>query len=342
MESGSDEALLRSALERGWISEDEIESCREVQERVSRTGAERSLTDILQDRKLLTSGQMASLRRDGVRSGVMPVVGGYEIEERLGMGASGAVFRARRPETGELVAVKALRSQHTEDVRYLRQFEREGEVIRSLRHRNIVRGYESGWGSGFLYVVMEYVDGETLRALMQKKASRSPETICRVGARIASAIHYLAGQGVVHCDIKPGNVLISREGVVKISDWGSARLATSSLEARGNELALTTPNYMAPEFLKKRARIDHLADLYALGATLYYCVAGRPPYLGADPKAVALQVLREEPPPLRELCPDVGKDLAHIIGRLMARSRADRPQDAAKVKTALQKLARRG
>ena len=332
---------MAKALEEGWISESDVQSCRDTQERILRTGMERSLLDILQDQRLLSAAQIAELRRGETRQAKGRKLGRYLLQARLGGGASGAVFRGVHMTTNEVVAVKVLQSRHADDPRYQEQFQREGEVIRGLNHRNIVKGYETGWGSGFLYVVMEYVEGQTLTQLVDERGPLPERAVCRIGARIASAINYLYGCGVAHCDIKPNNVLLNAEGVVKVSDWGSARLISEPLDVRGGELVLSTPAFMAPEFLKRKALIDQRSDLYALGATLYYCLAGRPPYVGENSKAIAVQLLRESPHPLRALRSDLSLPLDQLIRRLMARSQANRPDDAARVRSALQRLARR-
>ena len=339
MDDQADEALVRIALERGHITLEEVEGCREAQERIARTGAHRALLDIIQDRGLLAEDEVADIRRAALDEGIKPRVGAYQLEERLGKGASGGVYRARHTHTGEVYAVKILRLEHTEDPRYLQRFEQELAVIRQLDHPNVVRGYEGGWGAGFRYFVMEFIEGETLLQIVRRKGALSQRVSAKIGERLASAVEYLAGRKVVHGDIKPNNVMLSSKGLIKLSDWGSARLSGYRMERGRRELFLATPKYMAPEFILRGATIDPRADLYSIGTTLFFLVTARAPFQGESAKELGLKIIRDDPPTVRGLGAQVSQEFEDLIQALLAKKPGDRPQHPAELRERFKALA---
>ena len=338
MEDPADEFLVRLAMDRGYLAEEVVEACREIQDRIRRAGARRSLIDIFLDRGELSPEQAAEIRRDASKRGIRSRVGTYELEEKLGEGASSSVYRARHVKTGKRFAVKLLRDRHADDPRYLRDFEKELEVIRTLRHPNVVRGYEGGWGAGYRYFVMEYVMGENLGAIVRRQGPVTERAAVHVAARLADAIAYLAERRVVHCDIKPSNVIVSDRGLVKLSDWGSAKLRGFRVRRDPAELLMATPPYMPPEMVTVGARIDSRSDLYSLGATLYYLLSGRTPFRGASVKEIVRKIRKEDPPSLRALRPEVSESLADLIEKLMFKDRSERMRDPAQLREILTEM----
>ena len=358
MPLSEEQAILDLALSKGLIGRADLAECEEVQASIRRMGAERGMLDLLLDRGRLTPEGLENLKRElGLEGDAPRSIGPYEVVRPLGGGASGSVYLARKrsaladsnkdarmhekTESGEYVAVKVLRVQHVDDPRYLDLFERETEAIRSLDHPNIVRGYESGWGEGFRYFAMEYVDGPTLRDIVRSRGRLSERPTARIGARLAAAVEYLDSRGVAHCDIKPGNVIIRRDGTLKLSDLGSARLYDSPPGMRGRELIMATPNYMAPEFFRARRAPDCRTDLYSVGATLYYCLTGQPPHGRGTPAEVAKRAAAQPPAPLRQMSPEVSPEMEQLVFRLVARDPAKRPRHPAGVRRALVALAKR-
>lgn len=348
MPANEEQDILALAVSKGWVSPASLAECEEAQRRIRRMGAERGLLDLLLDRGCLSQKRLSALKGElGLAGDALREIGPYEVVRPLGGGASGSVYLARlRGSSGAdgeegLVAVKVLRLRHVDDPRYLDQFERETAVIRSLDHPNIVKGFESGWGEGFRYFAMEYVDGPTLRDIVRQKGRLAEKQAARVGARLAAAIEYLDSRSVAHCDIKPGNVIIRRDGTLKLSDWGSARLYDSPPGMRGRELVMATPNYMAPEFLLARRSADCRTDLYSLGATLYYCLAGRSPFGPGPAIEVARRAAKHPPAALGESCPELSAPMQRLVAILMAKNPAKRPGDPAGVRRALEVLAER-
>jgi len=236
-------------------------------------------------------------------------VGAYEIREKLGSGGMGVVYRGWHPVLRREVAIKLLGPLAGEgsDKRFLR----EGRAIASLNHPNIVHLYEVGEQAGQPFLAMEYVSGGSLRDRLAGHLLPPVEAATLI-ATLADAIHYAHSQGIIHRDLKPGNVLLSRDdGVPKVADFGLAtRLDQTSVSMAGN--AVGTPSYMAPEQAEGKAPYTAAVDVYALGAILYEALIGRPPFLGDSTAETLLKVIHDEPVPLRQVRPEIPRDLETI------------------------------
>jgi len=236
-------------------------------------------------------------------------VGAYELREKLGSGGMGVVYRGWHPVLHRDVAIKLLGQLAGEgsDKRFLR----EGRAIASLNHPNIVHLYEVGEHDGQPFLAMEYVTGGSLRDRLVGHLL-SPNEAATLIATLADAIHYAHSQGILHRDLKPGNVLLSKdERVPKVADFGLAsRVDQTTISVAGN--AVGTPSYMSPEQAEGKAPYTPAVDVYALGAILYEALIGRPPFLGDSTGETLLKVINEEPVPLRKVRPEVPRDLETI------------------------------
>jgi eukaryotic-like serine/threonine-protein kinase len=254
----------------------------------------------------------------------------FEIE-RLGVsGGMGAVYRAHDRQHGETVAVKTLYRKRAEDVE---RFVREAEVLAALSHPGIVRYIAHGSSAeGELYLAMEWLDGEDLAARLLRGPLPAGESLA-LAAEVAGALAAAHARGVVHRDIKPSNVFLTGGAIegVKILDFGVARLGA---EARAGWSTRTgammgTPGYMAPEQARGDPLVDARADVFALGCVLFECLTGRAVFVGSHPMAVLAKILLEPPPRLRDLRPDLPRELDALLGRMLAMSPAVRPRDGA-------------
>ncbi len=259
------------------------------------------------------------------------VLGDFELLERIGQGAMGTVFKGRQRSMDRLVAVKVLRPALAGDAAYVERFFREARAAARLSHPNIVLAITVGEDHGFYYFVMEYVQGHTV-SLLLKAGPLEEHRALEMALQIARALDYAwSHERIVHRDIKPGNILITPSGAAKLADLGLAHEATieeeGTLEAEGKIMG--TPQYIAPEQIQRRADLDVRCDLYALGATLFHMVTGRPPYDGATTKSVLAKHLHEPVPDPCDLRPELGDGTAHIIGKLLAKDRDERYPDAA-------------
>ncbi|MBN9523246.1 serine/threonine protein kinase, partial [bacterium] len=251
-------------------------------------------------------------------------VGPYRVRDELGRGGMGRVYLAEDT-TGALVAVKVLSAGLRDDPGARDRFRHEARAAAAIAHPNVVRVLSADPAHDPPYLVMEYVDGVSLQAAVARHGTFSAGEAAAVGLGVAAGLAPAAAVGLTHRDIKPANVLVDRAGAVKILDLGVARFASDPLSRRHDSaLVIGTLDYLAPEQAVDSSAVDPRADLYALGATLYFLLAGHPPF--PEPDFGRKLALKQEadPPPLTALRPDVPAGLAAVVARLMAREPAAR------------------
>ena len=208
-----------------------------------------------------------------------PLFPRLEIGEAIAIGGMGAVYRARQPELDRIVALKILPPELCVDPAYLERFRTEARAMAQLNHPNLVGVYDFGEASGFFYFIMEFVEGQNLAGLLHSNGPFGPEFALPVLQHVCEGMSYAHGKGVIHLDLKPGNIMLDNEGVVKILDFGLAKLLDPTTgEAHEN---LGTPDYAAPERFQADAAIDHRSDIYSMGIILYEMLVGTPPSSGA-------------------------------------------------------------
>ncbi len=269
--------------------------------------------------------------------------GRYELDGVVGRGGMAEVYRARDIRLDRIVAIKTLRTDLARDQIFQARFRREAQSAASLNHPSIVAVYDTGedMASGLPvpYIVMEYVDGRTVRDLLQDGHRLLPERTLEIIDGVLRALDYSHQAGIVHRDIKPGNVMVTRNGDVKVMDFGIAR-AMSDAQATMTQTAqvIGTAQYLSPEQARGE-RVDSRSDLYSTGCLLYELLTGRPPFTGDSPVAIAYQHVRENPIPPSLVDPDVPPWADAIVLKAMAKSPADRYQTAADMRADLQRAA---
>jgi beta-lactam-binding protein with PASTA domain/tRNA A-37 threonylcarbamoyl transferase component Bud32 len=254
------------------------------------------------------------------------------------------VYRARDIRLDRIVAIKTLRADLARDQIFQARFRREAQSAASLNHPSIVAVYDTGedmaTGVPVPYIVMEYVDGRTVRDLLQEGGHRLlPERLLEIIDGVLRALDYSHQAGIVHRDIKPGNVMVTRNGDIKVMDFGIAR-AMSDAQATMTQTAqvIGTAQYLSPEQARGE-RVDARSDLYSAGCLLYELLTGRPPFTGDSPVAIAYQHVRENPVPPSRVDPDVPSWADAIVLKAMAKSPDDRYQTAADMRADLQRAA---
>jgi serine/threonine protein kinase len=269
--------------------------------------------------------------------------GRYELDGVVGRGGMAEVYRARDIRLDRIVAIKTLRADLARDQIFQARFRREAQSAASLNHPSIVAVYDTGedmaTGLPVPYIVMEYVDGRTVRDLLQDGHRLLPERSLEIIDGVLRALDYSHQAGIVHRDIKPGNVMVTRNGDVKVMDFGIAR-AMSDAQATMTQTAqvIGTAQYLSPEQARGE-RVDSRSDLYSTGCLLYELLTGRPPFTGDSPVAIAYQHVRENPIPPSRVDPDVPPWADAIVLKAMAKSPADRYQTAGDMRADLQRAA---
>jgi serine/threonine-protein kinase len=250
-------------------------------------------------------------------------LGRYEILDELGRGAMGVVYKARDPIIDRVVALKtidfALTGAAAES--FEQRFFQEARAAGRLNHPNIVTIYDAGQADGVAYIAMEFLDGTSLRQLLDEPPPLGIARAVEVAGQVARGLAYAHEQGVIHRDIKPANIIVLRNKRPKITDFGIARL--SEADGRSGERA-GSPKYMAPEQIRADATIDGRADLFSLGAVLYEMLTGRAPFTGETVHEIMEQVLGADPPPPGSVNARVPPELDAIVMRMLAKRPADR------------------
>ncbi len=251
-------------------------------------------------------------------------IDGYEILETVGAGRMGTVYRARQVALDREVAVKVLHPSLAERDDFAETFRREGRAVAQLSHPNIVAGIDMGEAGDRWYLVMEFLHGGTLGDRLDDEGPLDEEPAVRHLAAMAAALAHANDLGLIHCDIKPENIMLNARGEAVLTDLGIAQMAG---EAGGGERVVRgTPHYISPDQIRGLAPLDSRTDIYSLGATFYHLLAGEAPFEGENSKEIALLRLRRPVPDLRAAAP-VSAGLAQLIGEMMAVEREDRPAD---------------
>ncbi|HLH24645.1 MAG TPA: protein kinase [Chloroflexota bacterium] len=262
----------------------------------------------------------------------------YKLNARVGAGGMATVYDGEDLLLGRRVAVKIPLPSFASDPAFVARFENEARAAAALAHPNLVGVYDVGEDEGTRFIVMEFVDGETLKDLIRREAPLLPEDLVQVGTQVADALDAAHRRGLVHRDVKPQNILLTPEGRVKLADFGIA-LALGAESATRTGTVLGTADYLAPEVARGESATP-LSDIYALGVVLYEMCTGQLPYEGDSPLAIALQHIEAEPPRPRAWNPQVPAALEAIVLRAMAKAPGERFQTAAALAEALRAFAR--
>lgn len=260
----------------------------------------------------------------------------YRIEERIGGGGMALVYRADDIQLGRQVAVKVLRSQFGSDEEFVRRFRREASNAALLSHPNVVQIYDVGEEGEIHYIVMELITGKTLKGLIQEQGPLPAAEALRIAIEIAGAMAHAHSHRIVHRDIKPHNILIARDGRVKVADFGIARATTTDTVTHTGSI-MGSAHYFSPEQANGQPTGEK-SDIYSLGVVLYEMVTGTVPFQGESPITVALKHLRERVTPPSELNPEVPLELDDIILQAMEKEPEDRPESAVALRQELERL----
>lgn len=320
-----DTLLGRMALDQRLCTEDEVRRCKEELMQVAADNPQ-TLEQILLKRHYITTGQLerlkASINESRETTGQIP---GYKVMGKLGSGAMAVVYKAKQLSLDRTVAIKVLPKKFVEKADYVERFYKEGRLAAKLNHNNIVQAIDVGEVGGLYYFVMEYVEGKTLYDDLAKGKIFDEREAIEIVIQVAKALAHAHAQGLIHRDVKPKNIMINKEGIVKLADMGLAR-ETSDIKAAKHEQgkAFGTPYYIAPEQIRGEVDIDGRADIYSLGGTLFHMVTGRVPFEAAAPSDVMRKHLKEPLVPPDHINTALSTGIGEVIEVMMAKDRNNR------------------
>lgn len=247
----------------------------------------------------------------------------YAIEEVLGAGGMGAVYKAKDLNLNRMVALKLLNKEYSADAKFIRKFETEARITASINHPHVVKVFTFGSDHGLFYIVMELVDKGSLEHLIHLQGRIAESQVLLYGVQVAEGLHAACQKGLIHRDVKPGNILFADARTAKIVDFGLALLMEHEAEARGEVWG--TPYYVAPEKLNKEPE-DFRSDIYSLGCTLFHALAGRPPFDAETASMVALKHSRSKAVSLQAFAPHVSSETSFVINRMVRQDPEERYQ----------------
>jgi serine/threonine protein kinase len=262
------------------------------------------------------------------------VLGGrYELLEEIGEGGMAIVYKAHCKSLDRIVAVKILKEEYSQDQVFVQSFKTEALAAASLSHPNIVNIFDVGQEGNVHYIVMEYIEGQTLQEIIAAEAPLAPDRAAEIAIMICEGIHHAHENGIIHRDIKPHNILITKKGIVKVADFGIAQAINKKTLTFARDL-VGTVHYISPEQAKAEP-VTPATDIYSLGCVLYEMLTGRPPFNAESPITLAFRHIYDEPVPPVEINPAVGKALSEITLKAMEKLPAHRFSSAEEMRDAL-------
>lgn len=339
-----DSQVCRLIIERQLVTPEEVRVASDQRKQLVATGHDRPITEILVDLGFLTRTQLQRLHGSNEDSGGRPAqqLPGYQILNKCGAGAMAVVYRAKQLSLDRTVAVKVLPKRLSKNAEFVERFYREGRAAAQLNHPNIVQAIDVAEANSYHYFVMEFVEGCTVYDELAEGKVYSEHEAIEIITQITRALLHAHERGFIHRDVKPKNIMLTKERVAKLADMGLAREATDVQAAMAEAgRAYGTPYYIAPEQIRGEVDIDHRADLYSLGATFYHMVTGRVPFEGPTPSAVMHKHLKEPLTPPDHLNTSLTSGCGAMIEMLMAKNREDRYPSARELLVDLDLLARK-
>lgn len=266
---------------------------------------------------------------------------GYKILGKVGAGAMAFVYKAKQISLNRTVAIKLLPKRFSENPEYVRRFYKEGQAAGKLHHNNIVQAIDVGEAGGYHYFVMEFVEGKTIADDLGEGKAFNEKDALDIVIQVAHALEHAHAVGLVHRDVKPKNIMVNTDDVVKLADMGLARETTDMETAQSEQgKAYGTPYYIAPEQIRGAIDIDGRADIYGLGATFYHMVTGRVPFMADDSAEIMKKHLRERLIPPDHINTSLSSGVSEVIEVMMAKQREDRYSDATELLADLEALRR--
>ena len=324
------------AVENGLVTEMQVQECLAAQSQAQTASSDGTATDtieaIMLAKNYMTEDQVRALKtalgrlqRDEEKGDALRI-GNYEIIGKIGDGGLGTVYKARQISMSREVAVKVLHKKWLGDEEFKKRFLLEARLAGRLSHQNLIQVYDVGRDRGVYYFSMEFIDGETVEDMIDRVGPLDVPDAMDIVIQIMQAINYIKQWDIVHRDIKPGNMMMTRKLQVKLGDFGFVKSKLDPVISTEGEV-LGTPDYISPEQAMGNDNIDWRSDQYSLGCSLYHMLTGKPPYEGSG-SSVMRQHIRSELPDPRTINPKITDPVMTILERMMAKNSSDRFQDA--------------
>ncbi|MBI2933834.1 MAG: serine/threonine protein kinase [Planctomycetes bacterium] len=319
------------AIKLGFTTLERVDECVRLQERMKQMGvAPQKLGQIMVAKGYLSEEQVREIfKAQGIQGGHTHIVG-YKILGKIGQGAMGSIYKALQISMDRVVAIKVLAARYAQNEQFRERFLREARAVARLNHPNIIQGYDVGESNGVHYFAMEYVDGPTIGELLKRGGALDEKRALDIVVQISRALNHAYQNGIIHRDIKPDNIIRTRDGVAKLCDLGLAKIASDGLsEAPAGTrpgASMGTPYYISPEQARGEPDVDTRSDLYSLGASFYHMVVGDVPFPAETAAVVISKHLTEPLTPPRQRNALVSPAMDYVICKMMEKAREDRYQ----------------
>ncbi len=319
--------LAHIALDEKFVTQEQFAYCLRSMVTLEKGGQPAALTGIMIEHEFLTESQLVRIRSIADERGQQHLVDGFQVTGVLGQGAMGCVYLATQISMDRPVALKILASEHTQDENWVKRFVREARATAKLNHVNIVQGIDVGESNSLYYFAMELVPGHSLGELLRVKDQFGEREAAQIILQAAKALEHAWEFGIVHRDIKPDNLLMTDQGVVKLADMGLAKLTDVGVVSQQKEgssvtnagSVLGTPTYISPEQARGQRDVDTRSDIYSLGITFWRLLAGRLPFIDPNPAVVLSKHMNERLPPLARSRPGITSVVEEIVHRMTAK-----------------------
>lgn len=314
------------AVGKGFVTPEQVRECLDLQAQRTQQGQTPRVGDLMVELGYLLPHQLEIILKEQKESPISKIKN-FEMISRLGEGGMGYVMKARRLSDNQIVAMKVLFPKLASDEEYIERFQREAEIGLTLDHPNLLKCLDVGESGGLHYMALEFVDGEDLGELLQHRGYIPEAQSLAIMISVARGIAYAHSKGLVHRDIKPANIMLTRDGRVKVMDFGLAR---QSIGAEANHLTLTgillgTPHYISPEQVEGKEDLDGRSDIYSLGVSLFHMLTGRPPFIGGNIYEVLNDHVTERVPDPRRYNKAISPETASLVLWMAMREREQRP-----------------
>lgn len=312
------------------VGKEQAESAQKVVEQEIASGKPaRAVEDVLLERGEIKAEEVWAVYKARERlakdaQGRGQRIGGYEITGKLGEGGLGVVYKARQISMGRIVALKVLHEKWVGDDEFRKRFLVEARLVGRLSHQNLIQVFDVGRYKNTLYYSMEFVDGETVEDKLSRDGRMTMLEALDILFQVTRSLHYLQQKGIVHRDVKPGNIMVTSGGVAKLGDFGFVKSSLESVLSTEGEV-LGTPDYISPEAALGATDLDWRSDVYSLGAAFYHMLSGRPPFGGTGSEVMEAHI-KDSVPPIQTLVPDLPPRAVELVERMMRKEREDRFQ----------------